>query len=175
MEYGPTPSDPKPRQLLLASGRSLHRAEQNGFRPEGVASTRTQTREEAEVNNQDAGQVAEAAWRAFEAGDWEAAGNYLHEDFVQEWPQSGERIVGRDNAIAINQNFPGGLPAMKFRRTASGGDLAVLEIELEYSDGSRYLGVSVVEVRDGKVARETDYFAQAFQAPQWRAQWVERM
>jgi hypothetical protein len=34
--------------------------------------------------------------------------------------------------------------------------------------------VSVVEFRDGKVARETDYFAQPFQAPQWRAQWVER-
>jgi hypothetical protein len=63
---------------------------------------------------------------------------------------------------------------MRFRRTLAGGDLAVLEIDLTYSDGSRYLGVSVVEFRDGKVARETDYFAQPFQAPQWRAQWVER-
>jgi hypothetical protein len=35
--------------------------------------------------------------------------------------------------------------------------------------------VSVIELRDGKVVRETDYFAQPFQAPQWRAQWVERM
>jgi hypothetical protein len=99
----------------------------------------------------------------------------LREDFVQEWPQSGERIVGRDNAIAINQNFPGGVPSMRFRRTLAGGDLAVLEVELTYADGSRYLGVSVIELRDGKVVRETDYFAQPFQAPQWRAQWVQRM
>jgi hypothetical protein len=35
--------------------------------------------------------------------------------------------------------------------------------------------VSVIELRDGKVAKETDYFAQPFQAPQWRSQWVERM
>jgi hypothetical protein len=35
--------------------------------------------------------------------------------------------------------------------------------------------VNVIELRDGKVVRETDYFAQPFQAPQWRAQWVERM
>jgi ketosteroid isomerase-like protein len=120
-------------------------------------------------------QVAEAVWKALAAGDWETASRYLHDDFVQEWPQSGERIVGRDNAVAINQNFPGGLPTMRFRRTLAGGDLAVLEVELTYADGSRYLGVSVLELRDGKVVKVSDYYAQPFQAPQWRAQWVERM
>jgi ketosteroid isomerase-like protein len=127
------------------------------------------------MEERDTGQVAEAVWRALQAGDWDTAAGLLHEDFVQEWPQSGERIVGRDNAIAINQNFPGGLPTMRFRRTLAGADLAVLELELTYADGSRYLGVSVIELRDGKVAKETDYFAQPFPAPQWRAQWVQRM
>jgi ketosteroid isomerase-like protein len=127
------------------------------------------------MDERDARQVAEAVWRALGAGDWDAASGLLHEDFVQEWPQSGERIVGRDNAIAINQNFPGGLPTMRFRRTLAGGDLAVLEVELTYADGSRYLGVSVIELHDGKVVKETDYYAQPFQAPAWRTQWVERM
>jgi hypothetical protein len=31
-----------------------------------------------------------------------------------------------------------------------------------------------MEFRDGKVARETQYFADLFDAPAWRAQWVER-
>jgi ketosteroid isomerase-like protein len=127
------------------------------------------------MDERDGGQVAEAVWRALGAGDWDAASRYVHEDFVQEWPQSGERIVGRDNAIAINQNFPGGLPTMRFRRTLAGGDLAVLEVELTYADGSRYLGVSVLELRDGKVVKETDYYAQPFPAPEWRTQWVQRM
>jgi hypothetical protein len=127
------------------------------------------------VDEWDGGQVAEAVWKALGGRDWEAASGLLHDDYVQDWPQSGERIVGRDNAIAINRHFPGGLPSMRFRRTLAGGDLAVLEVELTYGDGSRYLGVSVIELRDGKVVRETDYFAQPFQAPQWRAQWVERM
>jgi ketosteroid isomerase-like protein len=122
----------------------------------------------------DPGQVAEGLWRALQAGDWDAAGGHLHDDFVQEWPQSGERIVGRDNALAIERNFPGGLPAMRFRRTLAAGDLAVLEVELTYADGGRYLGVSVIELRDGKVVKETDYYAQPFPAPAWRAQWVER-
>ena len=64
---------------------------------------------------------------------------------------------------------------MRFRRTLAGGDLAVLETELTYADGSRYLGVSILELRDGKVLRETDYYVQPFQAPEWRAQWAERM
>jgi ketosteroid isomerase-like protein len=127
------------------------------------------------MDERDARHVAEAVWKALQAGDWDAAGGYLGEDFVQEWPQSGERIVGRDNAVAINQHFPGGLPRVRFRRTLAGGDLAVLEVELTYADGSRYLGVSILELQDGKVVKETDYFAQPFQAPQWRAQWVERM
>ena len=127
------------------------------------------------MDEQDAGRLAQALWEAIGAEDWEAVAGYVHENFVQEWPQSGERIVGRDNAIAINRHFPGGLPRMKFRRTVAAGPLAVLQVELTYADGSRYLGVSVIELRDGKIARETDYFAQPFPAPQWRAQWVEKM
>jgi ketosteroid isomerase-like protein len=130
--------------------------------------------EVVDMDEQDAGSVAEALWRALQAGDWETAGGCLHDDFVQEWPQSGERIIGRDNAMAIEQHFPGGLPTMRFRRTLAGGDLAVLEVELTYADGSRFLGVSVFELRDGKVVKETDYYAQPFQAPEWRAAWVER-
>ncbi|HEV8162997.1 MAG TPA: hypothetical protein VGR74_00850 [Actinomycetota bacterium] len=63
---------------------------------------------------------------------------------------------------------------MRFRRTLAGGDLAVLEVELTYADGGRYLGVSVLELREGKIVKETDDYAQPFPAPEWRARWVER-
>jgi hypothetical protein len=86
------------------------------------------------MDERDARQVAEKLWTALQASDWETAGGYLHDDFIQEWPQSGERVIGRDNAIAIEQNFPGGLPTMRFRRTLAGGDLAVLEVELNDPD-----------------------------------------
>jgi ketosteroid isomerase-like protein len=125
------------------------------------------------MDERDGGHVAEKLWRALQAGDWETAGGCLHDDFVQEWPQSGERIVGRDNALAIERNFPGGLPTMRFRRTLAAGDLAVVEVELTYADGGRYLGVGILELRDGKVVKETDYYAQPFPAPEWRARWVE--
>jgi ketosteroid isomerase-like protein len=118
--------------------------------------------------------VAQRLWSAIGAGDWETAGGLLADGFVQEWPQSGERIVGRDDALAISRDFPGGLPTMRFRRASESGELAVLESELTYADGSVYHGVSIIEVRDGRVVKETDYFAEPFPAPGWRAQWVER-
>lgn len=123
----------------------------------------------------DAATIAEQLWRRIGAGDWDGARELLHDEYVQEWPQSGERIEGADDALAIDRNFPGGLPSMRFRRTVGSDDLAVLEVELEYSDGSTYQGVSIVEVRDGKVLKQTDYFAQPFDPPQWRARWVRRM
>lgn len=123
----------------------------------------------------DAKQAAEGFWKALSAQDWDGAAALAHDDYVQEWPQSGERIVGRDSALEINKNFPGGLPQMEFRRILADGDLATVEVSLTYADGSVYQGVSILEVRDGKVAKETDYFAEPFEAPEWRAQWVERL
>lgn len=123
----------------------------------------------------DAKQVAEGFWKALSSNDWDGAAALTHDDYVQEWPQSGERIVGKVNALEINKNFPGGLPKMEFRRTLADGDLATVEVTLTYADGSVYQGVSILEVRDGKIAKETDYFAEPFAAPEWRAQWVERM
>ena len=58
-----------------------------------------------DLDERDARLLAEKLWKALQARDWETAGGCLHDDFVQEWPQSGERIVGRDKAIAIEQNF----------------------------------------------------------------------
>jgi len=40
-------------------------------------------------------------------------------------------------------------------------------------DGRIYHVVMIVEFRDGKIVRETRYYADPFDAPEWRAQWVE--
>jgi len=117
-------------------------------------------------------QTVERLWQLMEKQDWTAAGELLHDDFVQEWPQSGERIRGRENSMAINQNYPG-FPTQTVGRILAAGDLVTSEVTLNYG-GQIYHGVSIFEFRDGKVVKETDYFAQPFKAPGWRSQWVER-
>lgn len=75
--------------------------------------------------------------------------------------------------MAINQNYPG-FPKQSMGRVLAGGELATSEVTLDYG-GQVYKGISIFEFKDGKIVKETDYFAQPFEAPEWRAQWVERM
>jgi hypothetical protein len=97
----------------------------------------------------------------------------FHEDSVMEYPQSGERIVGGENRRAVYGAFPG-LPRVDAREIRVSGDLVVVEARLDYGDGTPWQAVFVFELRDGKVARETAYWPQPFEAADWRSQWVER-
>ena len=125
-----------------------------------------------------AGGVEELAKRYLQAlsdQDFATLRDLYAEDAVQEWPQSGERIVGRDNIMAINENYPG-MPKAKERRTIARDDLLITEATLDYGGSTGvYQVVSIIQLRDGRIAHETDYFGAPFPAPDWRSQWVERM
>ena len=90
-----------------------------------------------------------------------------------EYPQSGERIRGRHNIQASRTAQPNH-KRFTVRRMVGKGDLWVTEFILTY-DGQPSWTVSVMEFLDGKVARETQYFGDAFEPGPSRAQWVERM
>lgn len=96
----------------------------------------------------------------------------FHDDAVMDWPQSGEKVIGADNRRGIYQAFPQ-LPTITPRRMISDGDLVVAEATLDYG-GPSYKTVFIFEFRDGKIAQETAYWADAFDPPAWRAQWVEK-
>jgi len=96
-------------------------------------------------------------------------------DVIEEWPQSGERISGRDNLKALNDNYPamtGTQPKLSFRRLTGSGDVWVMEGTIDYGNGVPVSIVSIAEFRDGKIAKQTDYFADPFEAPAWRSRWV---
>jgi hypothetical protein len=98
----------------------------------------------------------------------------FHEDSIMEYPQSGERIVGGENRRGVYGAFPG-LPHVTPTEVRVSGDLGVVEASLDYGDGAPWQAIFVFELRDGKIARETAYWPQPFEAAEWRAQWVERV
>ncbi len=95
-----------------------------------------------------------------------------HEDYVMEMPQSGERIRGRDRMRAFQEAYPNP-PTITPRRVAGSGDVWVIEGRSDYGDGQIYHVAMIVEFRDGRIWRDTRYYAEPFEAPAWRAQWVE--
>src|ERR1700729_713242 len=112
-------------------------------------------------------------WAASDANDFETEHLIYHEDAVLEYPQSGERTRGRRNIQTQRASQPS-KKRFAIRRIIGSGDLWVTEFILTYDAKPSYT-VSIMEFRDDKVARETQYFADPFVAPAWRSQWVERM
>jgi hypothetical protein len=115
----------------------------------------------------------EALLRAYLAGEEGAQERLIGDDFIEEYPQSGERIRGRANAMAMAAAHPTP-PAVQGppRLTWCGEDLVVLEQKATYGPDTWWI-VAIWDVRDGRAARETAYFADPFEPPGWRASWVE--
>lgn len=99
-----------------------------------------------------------------------------HDEFIEEWPQSGERIRGRDNWLAMATAHPT-FPSIRPRSTEGVEDLWVTHAHFDYptDEGAAPFEVCAVQrVREGKILSITQYFGAPFEAAEWRAGWVER-
>jgi hypothetical protein len=110
-------------------------------------------------------------WEASDASDFEAEHEIYREDAVLDYPQSGERIHGRRN-IQESRTVQPNKKRFTVRRMTGSGDLWVSEFVLSY-DGMPSYVVSIMEFREGMVARETQYFADGFDPAPSRAHLVE--
>ena len=113
-------------------------------------------------------------WQQFDAGNFDV-GALLHDDFVCEWPQSRERIVGRENYIAVNAHYPRRV-RIEIQWAVAEGNVVVTEIVARDVADPTLIdrAVSFFELRDGKIAHLTEYWPDPYEAPAWRSQWVER-
>ncbi len=114
------------------------------------------------------------------ASDLSPAGEYAirhPEDYAMEMPQSGERIRGRENMRSFQEAFPehSTPPSIRIRRVLVRDGLRVVESVTDYRGEQIFNGAAILELKDGKIWRDTRYYAEPFEAPDWRAQWVERM
>jgi len=110
-------------------------------------------------------------WIASDANDFEAEHDIYRDDAVLDYPQSGERIRGR-RRIQESRTVQPNKKRFSVRRIIGNGDLWVTEFVLTY-DGSPSYAVSIMEFRDGKIARETQYFSDPFEPGPSRAHLVE--
>ena len=90
-----------------------------------------------------------------------------------DYPQSGERTRGRAN-IQKQRSIQPNQKRFTIRRIVGSGDLWVTEFILSYDNKPSYT-VSIMEFAGLKVAHETQYFADPFSAPAFRAYLVERI
>lgn len=129
----------------------------------------------------DTREMAAAFENALKDGDFsgmqELTQKHATEDFIQEWPQSGERLT-KEASIRLGDKYSelsGTSPTFTYKRMLGGGDVFVIEGTIDYGDGVPVSYVGIGELRDGKIEKLTEYFANPFEAPAWRADYVEKM
>ena len=97
-----------------------------------------------------------------------------HEDYVMEMPQSGERITGRERMRAMQESFPGPPPSIAIERVSGSGRTWLIEGINDYGDGDLWHVVVVMEfASDGRMLRDTRYYAKDFDPPAWRAAFTD--
>jgi len=106
----------------------------------------------------------------YASSDPEEAHAMYHDDAVLEFPQSGERFVGVENFREWRSGYPAST-SFEFREIRGRDDLWIAEVSVTYDQGPRNFGVSIIELRGERIARESIYVAEGFEAPEWRAQW----
>jgi ketosteroid isomerase-like protein len=138
-------------------------------------------------------QVLERFAEALAANDFDAQDALIHDDYEARYPQSGEVIRGRGNRRAILENYPGTEagpkttlsrivgredefvtgPSWTIIQLVGSGDELTWTGTIDYPNGETWHVVSLLTIRDGKIWRQIDYFAPSFEAPAWRATYVD--
>ncbi len=120
-------------------------------------------------------QLVERYWQTMNSNDFWAVGDLLHDDFVLDYPQSGERIVGREKNARLNTEYPSAGPwSFVVERMIAGDDTAVTDVHVRGAE-MRARVISFFEVREGLIWRMTEYWPDPFEAPAERAHLVERV
>ena len=138
---------------------------------------------------------------AYASMDFEALGKLRHPDFQCYYPQSGERFLSHDDWVEAHRDYSGhfqdGADVVQARvkggerkaevtttvtpffmaappivQVSDTGDLVAMEGEGTWPDGKLYKWVWIIEYRDHLVWRQTEYYAEPFEAPEWRAPFV---
>ncbi|HLX03221.1 MAG TPA: nuclear transport factor 2 family protein, partial [Trinickia sp.] len=101
-----------------------------------------------------------AHWNASAAGDLDAEHDIYADGAVCEYPQSGERIVGRTNLQALRSHHPGKPSGFDVRRIQGNGNLWITEYTITYAGRASYV-VSIMAFANDKVVHETQYFSES--------------
>lgn len=120
-----------------------------------------------------AAEVVAEYWRLMASNDFEAVGAVLADDYILEWPQSNERIRGRERFAALNREYPAHGPwKFTIHALVAGDSEAVTDVGV--TDGVRRArAISFFKLAAGKIVRQVEFWPEPYAAPENRRHLVE--
>ena len=119
--------------------------------------------------------VVREFWRLMASNDFFSVRAVLAEGFVQEWPQSKERIRGADSFARLNAEYPANGPwIFQINRLVASEDEVVTQVSV--SDGVQQAEpVSFFTVVGGEITRLVEYWPEPYAAPENRRHFTEQL
>ena len=118
-------------------------------------------------------EVVREFWRLMATNDFHSVSALLARDFVLEWPQSNEKILGAERFAQMNREYPTqGTWKFDIHKIVGNESDAVSDVKI--TDGVQSArAVSFFEVSLGKITRLVEFWPEPYPAPQNRAHLVE--
>jgi hypothetical protein len=119
--------------------------------------------------------VVREFWRLMATNDFYAVRTVLAEEFMMEWPQSKERIVGAERFARMNAEYPTiGRWQFKINRLIVSGDSVVTQVSV--TDGTQSAEpISFFTVVGTKIAKLVEYWPEPFAPAENRRHLTEPM
>jgi ketosteroid isomerase-like protein len=102
--------------------------------------------------------MARALYTAYQARDWATAESFLHPDAVLDMPATGERLIGREQVLRFQRDYPEPWGELVVRRALGDESSAAAEVEIHAPDGQVFRMAAVWGLRDGLLASGTEYW-----------------
>ena len=117
-------------------------------------------------------EVVLAYWNAMQSNDFKRGSEWLSEDFELYWPQSSELIAGRENFALLNSNYPAAGPwRFGINSVICEGNRVVTDVDV--TDGAvSARAITFHTVENDLITRQTEFWPDRFDAPEWRRKWV---
>ncbi|HEY9242854.1 MAG TPA: nuclear transport factor 2 family protein [Streptosporangiaceae bacterium] len=109
--------------------------------------------------------MARALYTAYQARDWARAETYLHPDAVLDMPATGERLVGREQVLRFQREYPEPWGELEVLRTLGDDASAAAEVQVRAPGGDLFRMAAVWVLRDGRLASGTEYWVDPGGAP----------
>ena len=119
--------------------------------------------------------LVEKYWELMKTNDFRSVGSVLSDEFVLDWPQSNERIRGRDNFATMNEAYPAhGRWRFTVNRIVGNDSEAVSDVSV--TDGvQKARAISFFSTRAEEIVKMVEFWPEPFPARDDRKHLVEKI
>jgi hypothetical protein len=122
-----------------------------------------------------ANEIVEEFYGRMNTNDFRWASQMLSDDYALEWPQSKEKIYGRENFVRVNEEYPAyGRWSFTMNRIVGNATEAVSDVSI--TDGTQVArAITFTTVEEGKIVKQVEFWPENYDAPENRKHLVEVM